>query len=82
MLFFRHGALLSDPNELLRGDGKIVRSIILKNASDLDDPRVRRLIGEALNNADVPFDPAVADRLVIKSISAKRRPRQPRPSAQ
>ena len=40
-LFFLHGADLPDPEKLLKGGGKQVRSIRLGSASDLDQPAVR-----------------------------------------
>jgi hypothetical protein len=43
----------------------------------LDDPAVAALMHEAVARARVPFDPKGAHRLIIKSVSAKQRPRRP-----
>src|ERR1700755_1377263 len=47
-LFFLHGASLDDPEGLLAGDGKQVRSIRLREASDLDAAPVRALVAQAV----------------------------------
>ena len=77
-LYFLTGALLSDPDKLLKGDGKIVRYIRMESAPDLDRPAIRRLIKEALRTAEVPFDPAASDKLVIRAVSTRQRARLPR----
>jgi hypothetical protein len=76
-LFFLQGANLPDPKRLLKGKGTKARHIVLKSAADLDEPAVQELIGRALECAERPMDPAGAGRLVIKSVSAKQRPRRP-----
>ena len=80
-LFFLHGVGLPDPQKLLKGGGSVVRQIRLDSIAMLDDPGVRALMKEAVSRAAVPFDPKGAHRLIIKSISAKQRARQPAPSA-
>ena len=76
-LCFLHGAKLPDPDKLLTGSGKQVRFLKLPAAAILDEPAVQRLIAAAIAAAPVPFDPAARRRLLIKSISAKQRPRRP-----
>jgi hypothetical protein len=76
-LFFLEGATLDDPQSLLKGSGSRVRSIRLDDPSVIDTPAVRALIGEAVKNADVPFDRRRARTLVIKSAAPRRRPRRP-----
>lgn len=76
-LCFLWGVRLSDPHRLLKGSGSRVRHVRLMTAEALDDPRIEALIAEALEKADVPVDPAGAQRLIIKSVSAKQRPRRP-----
>jgi len=76
-LCFLHGAKLSDPKKLLRGSGTRVRNLPLPTASTLDQPAVQALIATAIERAPKPFDPTIRHRLVIKSISAKQRPRRP-----
>jgi hypothetical protein len=76
-LFFARGAELPDPRGLLRGSGKSIRHIVLKDIAVFDDPAVEALIAEALKLAVPPIDPAQPGRLVVKSVSAKQRPRRP-----
>jgi hypothetical protein len=75
-LCFLQGAKLPDPHKLLRGSGNVVRSIRLESPDALDDPKVRRLIDIALNRAKVPIPVNGTHQLIIKSVSAKQRPRQ------
>jgi hypothetical protein len=77
LCFLQNGPKLSDPNRLLKGSGSRVRSIPLESAADLDTPPIRALIAQALDRATVPIDASARRRLVIKSISAKQRPRRP-----
>jgi hypothetical protein len=74
-LFFLQGAELPDPQKVLEGEGKVVRSIVVRSADDLDRPAVRALMKAALKAQ--PIDPKGEGRLVVRSISAKQRPRQP-----
>jgi hypothetical protein len=76
-LCFLRGTGLPDPHGLLKGAGSRVRHIRLAPPETIDDPRVLALIGEALARAEPPIDPAAPGRLVIKSVSAKQRPRRP-----
>lgn len=77
LCFLQNGADLPDPMHLLRGSGRVVRNIRLESAKDLDKPPIRTLIGEALARDWMPVDPQVRRRIVIRSISAKQRPRRP-----
>ncbi|HVM97274.1 MAG TPA: hypothetical protein VMT89_12850 [Candidatus Acidoferrales bacterium] len=76
-LFFTQGASLDDPYKLLQGDGKTMRHIVLDAASTLDNPAVKSLLKQALAGASKPIDRGNPSRIVIKSISAKQRPRRP-----
>jgi hypothetical protein len=76
-LFFLQGAHLPDPKKILRGDGKRVRHIRLESASDLEKPAIRELMATALKTAKRTIDRNAAGGLIIKSISAKQRARQP-----
>ena len=76
-LFFLQGKNVPDPNMLLQGSGKIVRTIRLESASDLDKPAVKQLIGAALKSAKVPIDHKVKNKLIIRAVLAKQRPRRP-----
>jgi hypothetical protein len=77
-LFFLKGAALPDPNKLLKGSGKVVRHIVLKDSETFEAPDVQTLISRALEAARTPLDHTVPSRIVIKSVSAKQRPRRPR----
>lgn len=78
-LFFLQAApKLPDPNKLLKGSGNVVRSVTIHSASELDQPGVQALIAEAMKRAIEPIDPTAPGQLVIRSISAKQRPRRPK----
>ncbi|HZS09749.1 MAG TPA: hypothetical protein VFD58_33290 [Blastocatellia bacterium] len=76
-LFFLKGASLPDPQKLLKGSGKVVRHIVLEDAATLDKPAVQKLIAHALKSAARPLDGTGPGRIIIKSVSAKQRPRRP-----
>ena len=78
-VFFFDGPRLPDPKKILRGGGTKVRHLVLGGATTLDAPAVQALLREALKRR--PLDPAQKHRIIIKSISAKQRPRRPAPSA-
>jgi hypothetical protein len=77
-LFFLQGAKLPDPTRRLRGSGTTVRHVVLEDLAVLDEPDVRALIGVALDRAKVSLDPTQRRALIIKSVSAKQRPRRPK----
>ena len=74
-LFFAEGARLKDPDRRLQGSGNQVRHVVLTDPKVLDEPAVKRLMTQALKKAGPISGPR---RLVIKSVSAKQRPRRPR----
>jgi hypothetical protein len=76
-LFFLQAKGLPDPTGILKGEGNVARHIVLPTASALDEPAVHALIQEALSRAKVPLGTNTSHRIVIKSISAKQRPRRP-----
>jgi hypothetical protein len=75
--FFLQGAKLPDPDGLLRGDGSVVRHIRLEDEKTLDRADVKAMMATAMKLANVPFDKKTEYKLVIKSVSAKQRPRRP-----
>ena len=77
-LCFLWGKALPDPHAMLKGEGSRVRNVRLHEAAAFDDPRIQALIDAALEQTDWPIDPAAPQRLIIKSISAKQRPRRPK----
>lgn len=76
-LFFAHGVGLPDPENLLRGKGNQVRHIVLKSPETLDEPAIRDLLASALERAKQQPDRTERNRIVIKSVSLKQRPRRP-----
>lgn len=76
-LCFTWGVKLDDPKGLLKGEGSQVRHIRLLTAEAWDSPDVQALVGQALAQAERPIDPAGQGGIVIKSVSAKQRPRRP-----
>ena len=76
-LFILQGAGLPDPKHLLKGSGKVVRHVVLASAADLDQPAVQGLMATALKRAEPGINPDAPGRLVIRSVSAKQRPRRP-----
>lgn len=76
-LFFLAGARLPDPERLLKGGGKTIRQLVLRGPDDVDLPAVAALIAHAAEASPTPFDPSAPRRMVIRSISAKQRPRRP-----
>jgi hypothetical protein len=76
-LFFLQGKQLPDPEGILQGSGNVARNIRLPSAGRLDELSVKNLMQEATARAAVPFSAHGAPRLIIKSISAKQRPRRP-----
>ena len=76
-LFFARGIELPDPEGLLQGTGKGIRHIVLKDIALFGRPGVQALIAEALARATPPIDPTKPSKLIIKSVSAKQRPRRP-----
>jgi len=75
-LCFIRGAALEDPEGLLSGGGAQVRFLPLDEPRVLDSPGVRALWDQALAKASAPVG-ASPGRTIIKSISAKQRPRRP-----
>ncbi|HEV7388729.1 MAG TPA: DUF1801 domain-containing protein [Gemmatimonadaceae bacterium] len=77
-LCFLQGARLSDPKKLLKGSGNIVRNIRLSSPAHLDDPDLEKLVAAAIAAATPAFPSgAVEPQTIVKSISAKQRPRRP-----
>jgi hypothetical protein len=75
-LCFLHGAKLSDPDGLLSGAGKQTRFLRVESAADLAQPAVEALIGAAVAQSKKPMPTASRGTLVIRSVSAKQRPRR------
>ena len=81
-LFFLQAKGIPDPDKKLQGSGNVAKHIRLPAVSVLDEPPVQTLMAEAIARAAVGFNPKGEHRLIIKSISAKQRPRRPTEKAQ
>ena len=75
-LCFIHGAKLPDPQKLLLGSGSQTRFIRLESVEVLNRPGVRALIAAAIAGAKTPLQPKGRGKLIIRSVSAKQRPRR------
>jgi hypothetical protein len=80
-LSFYYGAALPDPTGILEGSGKQNRFIRLPAAGRLRDSEVVNLIHAAAAHGKTKLSVSGVGRLVIKSVSAKQRPRQRAKSA-
>jgi hypothetical protein len=76
LCFLQRGPDLPDPTSILRGTGKVVRNVRLDSPDDLDRPDVGALIDAALALAATPMASPDGAELIIKSVSAKQRPRR------
>ncbi|MDB6066820.1 MAG: hypothetical protein JWR26_3028 [Pedosphaera sp.] len=78
LCFLQKGPQIPDPEKLLRGSGNVARNIRLESAAMLDQPAVKALISHAMELADIPFDSKANGSLIIRSVSARQRPRRPK----
>ena len=71
-LGFNKGALLTDPDKLLTGTGKLIRHIGVKQPSDYRNPNVTELIKEAIDFAKKDMDkPTKSTGKTISKIKKK-----------
>jgi Domain of unknown function (DU1801) len=75
-LHFIYGKSLPDPQKLLQGSGHQGGFIRLENLAVLDRPAVAALLRAAVRDAETPLPKAGRGYTVIKSVSAKQRPRR------
>ena len=73
---------LPDPKGLLEGAGTKVRSVTVKEASDLDHGDIRALIKAAIKHSGVTFPRTGSTRVLIKSESKKQKPTKQRSKKQ
>jgi hypothetical protein len=76
-LFLLKGAGLPDPHQRLSGSGNVVRHVVLTDIELLDDLQIRELMQQALARSGVSLQAGKRGAIVIKSISARQRPRRP-----
>jgi hypothetical protein len=77
-LYFMYGRSLPDPNGLLQGSGTQGAFIRLESVATLDEPKVIDLIQRAVKRQKPTFTAKGKGYTVVKSISAKQRPRRPK----
>jgi len=70
------GTKLPDPHKLLQGAGTRNRFIRLESVATLARPEVQALIAAAVELAKTPLRSSGRGTLIIRSISAKQRPRR------
>ena len=75
-LCFIRGAALPDPAKLLLGSGNQTRFIRLESAAVLARPEVESLLAAAIARARTPFPATGRGKLLIRSVSARQRPRR------
>jgi hypothetical protein len=73
---FMNGANLPDPEQVLKGHGKQTRFIRLESAATIGSPPVEAMLKAAIDDADPPLRTTRKGTLVIRSVSAKQRPRR------
>jgi len=76
-LYFMYGRSLPDPHHLLQGQGNQGAFVRLDDLSVLDQPKVMELMEAAVRHADPKLPTRRKGYTVVKSISAKQRPRRP-----
>lgn len=75
-LCFIHGASLPDPKKVLLGSGNQTRFIRIESPQVLDRPEVKALVAAAVDQSRARFAAAGRGKLIIRSVSAKQRPRR------
>lgn len=74
-LFFFDAGKLKDPKKLLKGSGAKIRHVVLSEGEKtLASSDVQALVAQALGSTKAPA--GQKSRIIIKSISAKQRPRR------
>jgi hypothetical protein len=76
LLSFYNGATLPDPTGILQGSGSQNRFIRMARPEDLARAETEALIAAAVRQLKTPLASRGSGRLIIKSISAKQRPRR------
>jgi len=78
-LCFIYGASLPDPQKVLLGSGKQTRFVRLESVADLARPGVAELVAAAVAHSKVRLPAHGRGRLIIRTVSAKQRPRRKAP---
>ena len=75
-LCFIHGRGLPDPKGILQGSGNQTRFLRLDSPAVLARAEVRALIRAAIARSKTPMPASGRGRLIIRSVSARQRPRR------
>jgi hypothetical protein len=75
-LCFIHGATLRDPTGALQGSGNQTRFLRLESPGVLARPDVEALLHAAIGQSKTPLRASGRRQLIIRSVSAKQRPRR------
>jgi hypothetical protein len=75
-LCFIRGASLPDPDRILLGSGKQTRFLRVPSPAVLSRPEVEALVAAAIARTRIPFPVQSGGKLIIRSVSAKQRPRR------
>ena len=75
-LCFIRGASLSDPGRVLQGSGRQTRFLRIPSVDVLARPEVEALLAAAVSLARTPLRSSGRGQLIIRSVSAKQRPRR------
>jgi len=75
-LYFMYGRSLPDPDKLLQGSGNQGAFVRLDDVGVLDNRGVKALIDAAVKQAEPPLRSQGRGYTIVKSISAKQRPRR------
>lgn len=75
-LYFYYGAHLPDPLKILQGSGTQGRVVRLEGAQTFKQRRVEAIIKASMKYAEPSLARSGRGKLIIKSISARQRPRR------
>jgi hypothetical protein len=75
-LCFIRGKGLPDPKRVLQGSGNQTRFLRVESVEVLARPEVKALVAAAVAQSRAPFRGSGRCELVIRSVSAKQRPRR------
>jgi len=76
-LYFMYGAALPDPHHVLLGSGNQGRFVRFESAAIFDRPEIEELLVAAIEEGETSLPRSGRGRIIIKSISARQRPRSP-----
>ena len=80
-LSFYYGSTLPDPHKILMGGGSQNRFIRLPDVATLSKPEVVAILQAAVAQAQSPLPSTGGGKLIIRSVSAKQRPRRDHPES-